>query len=161
MSRTKGYKHSEESKRKISLALMGHPITEKVREAFRKSGKERFGDKNPSWKGGRRIQNGYVIIWTGPRRKRLEHVMVMEKHLGRKLKLSFRGGKGNVIHHKNGDKSDNRIENLQLFPSHSSHVKEEQRLNSFAKQVLFGNILDDDLKDKLSRIYSSFQVKQQ
>ena len=46
-----------------------------------------------------------------------EHRLVMEKHLGRKLT------KEEVVHHIDGDKSNNKIKNLKLYPNKKSHTK--------------------------------------
>jgi hypothetical protein len=68
------------------------------------------GSDNPSWKdGGRWIRaDGYVERGIGDGRTQMEHRLVMQHHLDRPLE------RHETIHHINGDRADNRIENLQL-----------------------------------------------
>lgn len=71
--------------------------------------------------------NGYIALYVPSHPFRTvrnavsEHRLVMEKKIGRYLH------KDEVIHHINGIRNDNRIENLMLFSSQSEHVKFEKR----------------------------------
>jgi hypothetical protein len=56
-----------------------------------------------------------------------EHRYVMEQHLGRYLDSQ------EVVHHRNGDKQDNRLENLELYEHQSEHYSEHMRGNSYSK----------------------------
>lgn len=69
----------------------------------------RRGEKSPTWKGGKtRSRKGYVVL-RNDGDVIFEHRAVMEEHIGRKLT------EDEVVHHINGDKIDNRLENLQLM----------------------------------------------
>jgi len=121
----KGRKHSTEAKRKIS--------------------ESQKGSNNSCWKGGRIISLGYISIlnpdhpFCDINGRINEERLIMEFYLGRFLI------KDEVVHHKNGNRSDNRIENLQVMTR-----KEHRRFHMLGKKYALGNKLTTEQRRKIS-----------
>jgi hypothetical protein len=76
--------------------------------------------------------HGYTLVKVveGKGAWKRQHILVMEQHIGRKL------SKGEVVHHINGVRSDNRIANLYLCRSHSHHNDVERSLTQVFRELL-------------------------
>ena len=85
--------------------------------------KRRWG--HVTFRGGRKNNHGYIEVRISPEHPMvamrnkggfiMEHRLVMAQHLGRPLL------KVEMVHHKNGLKDDNRLENLELMPNPQKH----------------------------------------
>ena len=113
----KGIPMPEERRLKMIARLKGRHFSPKTE--FKKG--QNIGNKHPHWKGGRTISDGYILIFKPEHPYATkqgyvrEHKLIMEKQLGRYLTRKEQ------IHHINGNKKDNRIENLILFENAISH----------------------------------------
>ena len=110
-----GKKHTEEAKKRIAAA----------REKY-------IGEKCPSWKGGRRVNhNGYIQVRVNNHPRSVngyvfEHILIAEAMIVRGLMP------GEVVHHIDGDRSDNTPTNLMVFRTDSDHIRYHAFINKEA-----------------------------
>lgn len=77
-----------------------------------------------------RSGSGHLFLTDGSRSVFL-HRVVMEEHLGRKLAAD------EIVHHRNEDPSDNRLENLEVM-TWSAHVKHHHKRTPMMECVCVG-----------------------
>lgn len=116
--------------------LLGRKIVSCSCHRNRQNRKQPTGKDASNWKGGRRIDAGYVLIYN-PEHHRAksngyvkEHIVVMEEKLGRPLK------RGENVHHINGIRSDNRHDNLELWISSQPPGQRVKDLIKWAEEIL-------------------------
>lgn len=116
-----------------SLAKIAKAVGTKsgiVKEFLRNNGvtkdfpTQRSGEQHYAWKGRLIDANGYVLIHkkSHPHARKytnyvFEHRLVMEAHLGRPLERC------EAVHHIDGNKQNNSIENLELFENNAAHLR--------------------------------------
>jgi len=150
----KGKKQSEETIKKRSDALKGHKgywegkhYPKEIREKISKTHKERqvnVREKCATWKGGIINKDGRIFVLKSdhPNVNKLGYVrrshLVVEKALGRCLNTK----KGEMVHHIDGKKDDDRNQNL-LICNQGYHTRLEQKIKRLGLNEYFSSLTEE------------------
>jgi len=114
----------------------------------------RSGPGHHRWKGGRTLtSHGYVLVRQPVHPRAFsngyvyEHIIVAEEALGRML------GHGEIVHHRNGDKADNRPENLEVLAS-IRHHRAQHRFKHDGRQRRLPDQPNPMLASRLPRTFA-------
>jgi hypothetical protein len=103
----------------------------------------------------RNTNSGYIKLYLENRVVIEEHRYIMANHLGRNL------SRDDVVHHINGIKSDNRLENLELL-SRSEHAYNHNEKGLLTKSILVCSVCGKEFtrsKSQIKRAKNSFCSK--
>lgn len=134
-----------EYRKMASKRLKGIKRSRKTKKLISKNHRCCKRENNPSWKGGRKRNNGYVYIhcphhpFATKDGYVYEHRLVVEEQLGVYL------AKDNQVHHINGQKDDNRPENLICFKTVSAHVMFEYNGSFKQSDILYNGVFRGEL----------------
>jgi len=126
-------------KRFILCPSCGKPMFKKSKSKMCRACYKKYavGEQSPAWRGGKRYLNGYVeVLCHGHHRAHkngyvMEHIKVWEDFYAKPLPDGW------IIHHLNGIKDDNRIENLLAVPraEHSPSTLPHIILDAYKKRI--------------------------
>lgn len=143
IDRKENFTHSEETKKRLSDAQKGQrhsPKTEfkkgiKPWNTGKRLTEEHRGKLSLAHGGDGKLKKKYIYELRRKRGEYIhEHRAVAEKILDRPLKST------EDIHHIDGDKTNNKPENLYLFPSRSEHTRYHQLYKSGKVKILTSNL---------------------